>query len=120
MRCLSLIHISVTTALIEPDIVVIFVKIIFVLDVADDLFENVFDGDQAADTGVFVEHHRYVVVRYAELAQQHIQPLGLGDEDGRTQPVAQAEFPIALHTQKILRQQQPDNVVAIAIDHREA
>ena len=53
---------AVSTALIEPDIVVVFIKIVFVLDVADDLFENVFDGNQTADAGVLVEHHRHVVV----------------------------------------------------------
>jgi hypothetical protein len=62
----------------RQDVVFFFVEIVFVLDVADDLFQHVFDGDQAGHAAVFIDHDGHVVVVGAEVAQQHVQALGFG------------------------------------------
>jgi hypothetical protein len=67
------------------------VEVVFVLDVANDLFQHVFDGDQAGDAAVFVDHDRHVIARDAEFTQQDVEALGFGDEDDRAQPVAEVE-----------------------------
>src|ERR1035437_6399298 len=60
---------AVTPHVIKPDIVVGFIKIILVFDVTDDLFEDVFDGNQTANTRIFVDDHGHMIVRDAKLAQ---------------------------------------------------
>ena len=47
---------AISSGMIDPDVVVVFIEILFVFDVADDLFEDVFDGNQAAHARVFVDH----------------------------------------------------------------
>src|SRR3546814_9736381 len=44
-----------------------------VFDVADDLLEHVFDGDQPGHAAVFVDDDGHVVVIGAEFTQQHVQ-----------------------------------------------
>jgi len=97
-----------------------FVEVVFVLDVADDLFEHVFDGDQAGDAAVFIDDDGHVIARDAEFAEQHVEALRFGDEDGRTQPVAQVEFGFNLDAQQVLGEQHAEHLVSIAIDHRKA
>jgi len=46
-----------------------------VLDLADDLFEHVFDGDQPGGVAELVDHDREVVAVGAEVAQQLVQVL---------------------------------------------
>src|SRR5690606_2904293 len=61
----------------------------FVFDIADDLLEHVFHGDQARNAAVLVNDDGQVIVAGAEVAQQHVQALGFGNEhrgaDQRTQ-----------------------------------
>ncbi len=47
------------------------VLVVLVLDVADDLLEQVLDGDEAVDAAIFVDHHRHVDARGLHLLQQH-------------------------------------------------
>ncbi len=88
-RCLRLD--AETSELVRADVAFALVEVVLVLDLADDLFENVLNGDQAADARVFVDDDRHVVVRDAELTQEHIEALGFRNEDGWMQPVAQIE-----------------------------
>ena len=66
-----------------------FVNVLFlvelVFDVADDLFKHVFDGDKAGNAAEFVDDDGHVVMVVAEVAQQHVQPFGFGDENGGMQ-----------------------------------
>lgn len=84
-----------------------------VLDVSDDLFEHVFHGDQARDAAMFVDHDGDVVARGAELPQQHIQALGLRNEDRRPDQGAQFDGGILHVAQQILGQKNAQDVVAI-------
>ena len=71
---------AVAPAPIDLDVVRRFVKVVFVLDIADNLFEYVLDRNQAADPGVFINDDRHVIMRDAELAQQDIEALRFGNE----------------------------------------
>ena len=62
------------------DVVFRFVEIVLILDVADDLFEHVLDRHEAGHAAVFIDDDRDVVAIGAEIAQQHVQPLGFRDE----------------------------------------
>src|SRR5690606_17775150 len=53
--------------------VAVFLDVVFVLDVADDLLEHILDGHQARHAAVFVDDDGHVAVVGAELAQQHVE-----------------------------------------------
>ena len=61
----------------------VFFMIVFVLNLADDLFENIFNCHQACDFAVLVDHHSHVRAIVAEFFQQLIQPLALRHPTGR-------------------------------------
>ena len=44
----------------------VFVDVVLVVDVADDLFDDVLDGDEARDAAVFVRDDRHVHARAAQ------------------------------------------------------
>jgi hypothetical protein len=69
---------------------------------------------------VFVDHDGHVVAVGAEVAQQHVQALRLGNEDGRAQHVAHVETLVGVIAQQVLGQQDADHLVAFAVDGREA
>ncbi len=102
------------------DVVFLLVEIVFVLDVADDLLQHVFDGDQAGHAAVFIDDDGDVVAVDAEVAQQHVQPLGFGNEHGRAQHVAHVEAFVRVVAQQVLGQQDADDVVAAALVDGEA
>ncbi len=54
----------------------------FVANVADDLLEQIFDGDQAGDAAVFIDDDAHVLFFTLHFAQQFVAALGFGDEDG--------------------------------------
>jgi len=56
----------------------------------------------------------------AKLAQQHVEALGFGNEDGGPQQAAQVELAPGEVAQQILGQQDADDVVLAAADHRKA
>src|ERR1700749_2913872 len=56
------------------------VSFVFVAQLADNLFNQVFDGDEAGNATVFVDDHRHANVISLHLAQQFAAALGLGDE----------------------------------------
>ena len=57
--------------------------VVLVLDLADDLLEEVLDGDQAGRPAVLVEHDRDVDLAPLELVEQVVDAHRLGHEDGR-------------------------------------
>ena len=57
--------------------------LVLVPDVADDLLEQIFDGDQPGNAAIFVDDDAHVLLFALHLAQQFIAALGLRDEGGR-------------------------------------
>ncbi len=99
-----------------------FLEIVFVLDLADDLFQYVLDGHQTAGRAIFVDDDGHVIAAGAELLQQHVQALALRHEYRRAQHVAHVEAafaPLAV-AEQILRQQDADHLALVVGDHREA
>src|SRR2546428_4384751 len=97
------------------------VEVVLVLDVADDLLQHVLDGHETRHAAVLVDDDRDMVAVGAELAQQHVQPLGLGDEHRRAQRVAQHEaVRPRIVIEQLLGEQDADHVVLALADHREA
>lgn len=92
----------------------------FVLDVADDLFQHVFHGDQAGNAAMLVDDDRQVVAAGAELAQQHVQALDLGDEHGRPDQRADIQRRLEHVAQQVLGEQDADDVVAVVFVDRKA
>ena len=110
----------VAPRVVDLDVAVGLVEVVLVLDVADDLLQDVLDRHQPAGAAVLVDDDRHVVARHAELAQQHVEALRLGDEYRRAQPGAQVEACLGMDAQQVLGQQDADDVVATALDDREA
>ncbi|MNI42198.1 hypothetical protein D3C73_964790 [compost metagenome] len=96
--------------------------VVFVVDVADDLLQHVFDGDQAGDTAVLVHHDRHVVARQAELLQQHVELLRFRNQHRRAQQFTYvARTIVGNHAaQQVLGQQHAEDVVLVLAMHREA
>jgi len=57
---------------IHADVLVVL-DVEFVVDVADDLLDDVFDGHQPGNAAIFVDHQRHVIVLAAKLLQQHVE-----------------------------------------------
>jgi hypothetical protein len=110
----------VTAGVVPDDVVLGLVEVVLVLDVADDLFQHVLDGDQTGDAAVFVDHDRHVVARRPEFSQQNVQALRFGNEDRRAQRVAQVEFLAGEIAQQILGEQDAEHVVLAFADRRKA
>ncbi len=58
------------------------VRVVLVGDLADDLLQDVLDRDDAGGSAVLVHDHREMAPVALHLAQQIVDVLGLGDEDG--------------------------------------
>src|SRR5262245_29289785 len=58
-------------------------RLVLVLDLPDDLFDQVFDGDQAGQPAVFVDDDRHRRLGFLHLGQQFVDRLGFGHEVGR-------------------------------------
>ena len=56
--------------------------VVFVVDLADDLLEDVLDGQQSGDAAVFVHDDGDVIAAATKFLQQRVQPLALGNEGG--------------------------------------
>jgi hypothetical protein len=102
------------------DIVLVFVQVELILDVAHDLLQHVLDRHQAGHAAVLVDDHGDMVAVDAEVAQQDVQALGLGDEHRRAQGLAQVEGGVGVVAQQVLGQQDADDVVTAAFVDREA
>ena len=63
----------------------ILLTVIFVLvaDAADDLLEQIFDGDQAGHATIFVDHNAHVLFLPLHLAQKLVDPLGFREQRPR-------------------------------------
>src|SRR6267143_6982858 len=67
-----------------------------VMDLADNLFDKIFHGDQAGDAAVFIDHENHVIARLLHLLQQVVYGLGLRNKGNRLDHQANALGPFAL------------------------
>jgi len=102
------------------DVARIFGNVELVLDLADDLFEHVLDGDEPCHAAELVDHDGQVVAVAAELAQQVVEALALGHEHGRAQQRADVQLGRPLQLEQVLGHQDADDVLALAVVHRKA
>ena len=72
------------------------------------------------DAAELVDDDGQVVAVAAELAQQVVQALGLRHEHRRPQQRAQVQLGRALQLEQVLGHQDADDVLAVALVHREA
>ncbi|MNO83832.1 hypothetical protein D3C76_751570 [compost metagenome] len=99
------------------------VQAVFILELANDLLEDVFQGDDAQHFAVLVHHHAHAALLFVEVQQLHLQGRALGHEIGL---VAGSEQ--HLQGQLGLGQQVADqlgiedcfNLVDVAVVHRQA
>ena len=59
--------------------------VVFVVNFADDFFDDVFDGNKAGEVAVFVDNERHVVTVGFEVAQHRVQRFAFGDNGRRAQ-----------------------------------
>src|SRR5690554_5805900 len=95
-----------------------FVFIVFVFDVADDLFQHVFHGDETRCAAVFINHDSQVVATATEVMQQDVKPLGFGNEHSRTNQRTNAYGRVGDGQQKIFGQKNADDIVAVVFVDR--
>ena len=99
-----------------------FLRIVFVVNVADDLLDDVFDGGQARHAAVFVDHDGHVIVAFPELGEQRIQAFALGDVDDRAENFGDlnrvAGVILPEITQQVLGQHDAGHLVAVLAHHR--
>ncbi len=105
---------------IEEDVGLGLVEVVLVLDVADDLLQHVLDGQQPGHAAVLVHHDGHVVAVAAEVLEQHVEPLRLGDEHRRPQHLAHVELLSGEVAQQVLGEKNADDVVLALADDREA
>ena len=79
----------------DLDLLLLLVELVH--DVADDLLQDVLQGDEARGAAVLVHHDGHVAPAALELQQQLVDALALGDEEGGAQVVAQ-DGPLAAST----------------------
>ena len=101
-----------------------------VLDITDDLFQHVLDGDQAGHATVFIHHDGHVITVGTKILQQNIKALALGNEYRWAQHIAQIKavfsafqgFGITLAKigQQVFGQQNADHIIASITNHGKA
>src|SRR5882762_5044122 len=109
------------TRAFPADRLIVF-DVVLIVDLADDLFDDILDGDQSAHTAILIDDHGDVIVAAAKFLEQDVEPFALGNEHHRTHVFANLEVLVArnLQAQQILRQQDPENLIAVFADHGEA
>src|SRR5690554_4137568 len=100
----------------------VFVEVVLVINLTDDLLDHVLDGHQLCQAAVFVHDHRHVIAAFLEQLEQRVKAFALGDEQRRTQQFAHVELAgvVAEITQKVLRDEDADDVIAAFADDGEA
>ncbi len=100
----------------------IILDVMLIIDLADDLFDDILDGDQAAHTAIFVDHHGNVIMAAAKFLEQHVETLALRHEYHRAHVFAYLEILIrrSLQPQQVLGEQDSQNLIAILADHGKA
>ena len=98
--------------------------VVLVRDFANDLFDDVFEGDDAGNTAVFVDDDGHLQALVAQLDHQRADRHGLGNggrvghEGGRDDGNLGAAFDG--HGDRAAQGDQAEDVVGVVADHREA
>src|SRR3569623_3624529 len=69
----------------------VFLDVVLVDNLADDLLEHVLNGDEARDAAVFVDDDGHVIAACAEFLEQDVEALALGGEHRGAKDVARVE-----------------------------
>ena len=96
---------------------------VLVVDLSHDLLQHVLDGDESRHAAVLVDDDGHVVAARPKLAEQHVEPLALGDEDRSAHRVREDEAIVSVArevVEQVLREQDPLHLVAVVADHRKA
>ena len=104
----------------REDVALVFGNVKLVLNLANNLFQHVFNGDDAGHAAKFVDHHRQVVAVAAKLAQQVVQALAFGHKHGRAQQGAEVEPRRALQLEQVFGHQDANDVFPLTLIHRKA
>ena len=96
------------------------ILLMLVADVADNLFQQIFDRHKARDSAILVDHDAHVLFLALHLAQQFVAPFSLRHKDRRllnARNGSASRFLIA-NLQQIMRKRDPRNGVKRALVHR--
>src|SRR5690606_21367929 len=96
------------------------ILVVFVLDFANDLFENVLHGHQAGRATVFVDDNRQMVSTAAKIPEQYVQALCFRNEYGGPHQRTQIKLRIADGQEKVFGEQDADDIIAVAFIDWEA
>src|SRR5690606_652148 len=96
------------------------VFIVFVFDVANNLFEHIFHGYQAGYAAMLVHHDGQVIAAATKFVQQHIQAFGFGNEHGGPYQRAQVYGRVGNGEQQVFGQQYAHDVVAVVFVYGKA
>jgi len=109
-------------AFLRPELSV--VEVVLVLDLADDLFDQVFDGDKAIHPAVFVDHQRHVPPITLHFLQQDADGHGGRHVEQRAQGILEREPPALavepVFEREILEVDHADGGVECALKNRQA
>jgi len=98
--------------------------IVFVFDFAEDLFEDVFEGDNAGGGAVLIDDDGHVGGVGTEDVDQVRERTGFWDEDGHAHDVAQVELGGAVaehqHLDQVLQVDDADDLIGAFFKDREA
>ncbi len=116
-QCAHGIHMAAKLANIH-----IFFIVIFVFDLADDQFQNIFDGDQAGNAAKLVNDDSHVITLGTKFFQHPVNALAFRHHHCGTQHFINAErFGVGAHEgQQVLGHQNAFNVILVFADHRKA
>src|SRR5579871_2697167 len=87
--------------------------VVLILNVADDLFHQVFNGHQASDRAIFIDYNRHMNALVLKLVQQIIQLLGFGDKVGGAHEIAHPglHVPQAQVAQQVFGVEDADDII---------
>jgi hypothetical protein len=94
--------------------------VVFVADLADDLLEQVLDGDQARRAAVFIHHHRDLHAAALEFLQEIGNALGLGHEMRRPHQRCDRARRRQAALDQVLDEDEPLHVVECLFEDRDA
>ena len=90
-------------------------------DLADELLDDVLEGDDAGRPAVLVDDDRHLQALLAQRLEQRVEPHGLGHPDGVRHQRLDGDLvaPLARHGDRRLEVDDADDVVQPVLDDRE-
>ncbi len=96
--------------------------VVFVLNLADDLFQDVLDGDQPGGAAVLIGDDRDVDAISTQLPEEIVEPLRFGNDVGRAKELLDGQRPGRSdhERQEILGVEDPHDLIDRLAEHRQA